>query len=381
MALLGFRWRSICATPEEAAQAMPGDALIPVPGGSLTHAVTIRRPPEDVWPWLAQMGAGSRAGWYSYDGLDNGGRPSATRVLPELQSLTPGMVFPALPGMTDGFVLQSFEPHRSLVLGWPAPGGGCMASTWAFLLRPIAEGTRLVVRARGGPDYQFKRLPPSISRQAIRVVHFVMQRKQLAGIVIRAEQADPLLDRFMPAYEVVDRHAIDVHAPAAAALAAACQLELFRLPLVHAVFRLRELMLRATPNQWQQTRGLIEEARAMGWVLLAATPDREVVMGAATKPWEADVRFRSVPPELFAAFDEPGYVKIAWTLRADPAGTGSVFRTETRAVATDAVARARFRRYWLFLSPGIRLIRRLAAGPIKAAAERAQAVQPGGVAV
>jgi hypothetical protein len=84
---------------------------------------------------------------------------------------------------------------------------------------------------------------------------------------------------------------------------------------------------------------------------------------------------------LFAAFDEPGYVKIAWTLRADPAGTGSVFRTETRAVATDAVARARFRRYWLFLSPGIRLIRRLAAGPIKAAAERAQAVQPGGVAV
>ena len=123
--------------------------------------------------------------------------------------------------------------------------------------------------------------------------------------------------------------------------------------------------------------GNFEEAQAMGWVLLAEVPDREVVMGAVTKPWEADVTFRSVPPGQFAAFDEPGYVKIAWTLRADPAGTGSVFRTETRAGSTDATARARFRRYWLLLSPGIRLIRRLAAGPIKSAAERAPAGQPG----
>ena len=355
---------------------MPGDGLIPVPAGSLTHAVTIRRPPEDVWPWLAQMGAGSRAGWYSYDRLDNGGGPSATRIMPELQRLTIGMVLPALPGRTDGFVLQSFEPHRSLVLGWPVPGGGAMASTWAFLLQPVAEGTRLVVRARGGPDYQFKRLPPWVSRHAIRAVHFVMQRKQLAGIAARAEQADALLDCFMPVYEVADRHAIDVQASPATTLAAACQLELFRLPLVHAIFRLRELLLRATPIPWQQTRGLIDEARAMGWVLLAEVPNSEVVMGAVTKPWEADVTFRSVPPEQFAAFDEPGYVKIAWTLRADPAGTGSVFRTETRAASTDAVARARFRRYWLVLSPGIRLIRRLAAGPIKATAERAPVVQP-----
>ena len=70
--------------------------IIPNAIGSLTHAVTIRRRPHEVWPWLAQMGAGSRAGWYSYDLLDNGGRPSATRIRPELQALTVGMVFPAL---------------------------------------------------------------------------------------------------------------------------------------------------------------------------------------------------------------------------------------------------------------------------------------------
>jgi len=90
-------------------------------------------------------------------------------------------------------------------------------------------------------------------------------------------------------------------------------------------------------------------------------------MGAVTQPWYADVVFRPLPPDQFAAFNEPGYVKIAWTLRADPiAQTESVFRTETRAVATDASARVRFRRYWSFLSPGIILIRRFSAEQLQA---------------
>jgi hypothetical protein len=94
-------------------------------------------------------------------------------------------------------------------------------------------------------------------------------------------------------------------------------------------------------------------------------------MGAVTKPWEANVTFRALPPEEFAAFNEPGYVKIAWTLRADPvAPLSSVFRTETRAVATDRTARSKFRRYWALLSPGIIVIRWMMLGPVKAEAER-----------
>ena len=72
----------------------------------------------DVWPWLAQMGAGSRAGWYSYDVLDNGRQRSEKRIVPALQHLTPGMIFPALPGVTDCFTLLAFEPQRHLILGW-----------------------------------------------------------------------------------------------------------------------------------------------------------------------------------------------------------------------------------------------------------------------
>jgi len=94
------------------------------------------------------------------------------------------------------------------------------------------------------------------------------------------------------------------------------------------------------------------------------------IMGAVTRPWEADPVFRAVLPADFAKFDEPGYIKIVWTLRADPAANGeSVLRTETRVIATDAQARKRFRRYWSFLSPGIIAIRRVLLPAAKAEAE------------
>ena len=127
-------------------------------------------------------------------------------------------------------------------------------------------------------------------------------------------------------------------------------------------FKARELVLGSTPRQPAGSRGLVAETTALGWVVLREVPGREVIVGAVTKPWEADVTFRGIAPEHFAAFAEPGYVKIVWTLRAHPAGAGrSIFRTETRALATDAGARRKFRWYWALLSPGIIAIRWLAA--------------------
>jgi hypothetical protein len=362
---------SVRATTAEASKPLPGDELIPAAAGSLTHGITIPRPPQEVWPWLAQMGAGRRAGWYSYDLLDNGRQPSATRIVPGLQPLAPGMLFPALPGITDGFILQSFEPQRSLVLGWPAPDG-TITATWAFLLDDASGGTRLVVRARGSQGYRFHGLPLWASQLAIRVVHFVMQRKQLLNIEARVSQADALLDRFIPSHDIRERHSIRVQAPAAATLAAARELKLFQHPLVRAIVRGRELLMGANPDRTQRPHGLLAEALSMGWAVLAEQRDRQLVVGAVTKPWEANVTFRPIPPDEFPAFAEPGFVKIVWTLRADPDGRGgSVFSTETRAVATDAEARARFRRYWRVVSPGIKLIRYASLRPLKAAAERA----------
>ena len=66
----------------EAQRSLPGDELVADAKIGWTHAITIHARPGEIWPWLVQMGC-RRAGWYSYDGLDNGGAPSADRIIPE----------------------------------------------------------------------------------------------------------------------------------------------------------------------------------------------------------------------------------------------------------------------------------------------------------
>jgi hypothetical protein len=185
------------------------------------------------------------------------------------------------------------------------------------------------------------------------------------------EEEDRLLDRFLPVYEIVERHQIRVAAPAPVTLDAARDADLQASPVVRAIIRAREVILGATPVDRRPPRGLLAETQSLGWGVLADDAGREVVVGAVTRPWEANVTFRALPPDQFAAFNEAGYVKIAWTIRADPiTATESVFRTETRAVTTDPSARTKFRRYWSFLSPGIIVIRWALLGPVKKEAER-----------
>lgn len=188
---------------------------------------------------------------------------------------------------------------------------------------------------------------------------------------------DPLIDRFMPRYDVRERHAIDVDAPPAVTMAAAREIPMDRSRIVRAIFRARELLMRVpVSGAAARTPGLVEATTAMGWGVLRETPG-ELVMGAVTKPWEAEPTLRALPPDDFAAFDEPDHVKIVWTLRADPIYGGSQLSSETRAVATDANARAKFRLYWSLLSPGISLIRWAHLPHVKAEAERRAQTLPG----
>jgi len=181
-----------------------------------------------------------------------------------------------------------------------------------------------------------------------------------------------LIDRFMPTYEVAERHEIRVDAPVEYTFAAARDMDVNRSPLVRAVFAVRTLpsRLRGEPAR-QSSAPLLGETLALGWRILAETPDREVVVGAVTQPWRAEAKFRGVDPDAFAGFAEPGYAKIVWTLEALPLGPASSrFRTQTRVSTTDPRSRALFRRYWAALSPGIRLIRRESLKLVKGDAER-----------
>ena len=185
------------------------------------------------------------------------------------------------------------------------------------------------------------------------------------------DERDGLLDQFMPTYDVVERHHVRIDAPAAVTLEAASEIYLEQSALVKWIFKAREWVMNSHPPPETEVRPFLAQMREIGWGMLAEIPGREIVMGAVTRPWMADVVFRPVPPEAFASFHDPDYVKIVWTLRADPLGdAASVFRTETRVATTDAAARSKFRRYWAFASPGIILIRWASLRPLKAEAER-----------
>jgi hypothetical protein len=184
-------------------------------------------------------------------------------------------------------------------------------------------------------------------------------------------ERDPVLDVFLPQYDVADRHSVHIAAPAEVAIATATEMNIESSAIIRGIFKGREWILRSHADNSTRPDRFLAQMKSLGWGVLAELPGRELVMGGATKPWEPNPVFRAIPADEFSSFAEPGYVKIVWTLRAQPVGNNEcVFRTETRAVATDPEARKRFRPYWSFLSLGIVAIRRVILAEVKAEAER-----------
>lgn len=166
------------ATSEEVRQTMPGDDLISAPTMVATRGITIEAPVEEVWPWLVQMGGYTRAGWYSYDRLDNAGRPSADRIVPELQDLAVGDVM--LTSQRGGFTVRRIHPGRFIVLEIEHDGSQI---TSVPVLTPLPGGrSRLVFRVRA--YFRPKHWPFAL---ALDVGDYLFMRKQLLEIKKRAE--------------------------------------------------------------------------------------------------------------------------------------------------------------------------------------------------
>jgi hypothetical protein len=183
---------------EERTATYPGDDLISGGRRYGAMATTIAAPPERVWPWLVQMGC-DRAGFYSFDRLDNGGRPSADRIHTSWQNLREGDRIASTPDASHWFDVALLVAERALVLRAsvtvpaarnfdPADGlpGAYSDSTWGFFLRPTVDGhTRLVVtgKARGKPHA----LIAVANWLFWDPAHWVMQLKQFRGLRRRAE--------------------------------------------------------------------------------------------------------------------------------------------------------------------------------------------------
>ena len=183
LALSGYARRSDNwgATAEEVAARLPGDDWLeggPPARVRMTRAIRVEAPPQRVWPWIAQMGRG--AGWYSYDRLDNGGRPSASHVVSWIPQ-------PRLGDATTIGYLRHLEPGRELA--WWI-GGIRFLGSWfrgVMFYRVTGEGdrSRLLVRIQSDVTGPMARAAGWLFRG----IDGFMQRRQLIGIKQRAERS------------------------------------------------------------------------------------------------------------------------------------------------------------------------------------------------
>jgi hypothetical protein len=175
------RWGT---TPEELARVMPGDALIANPTEMSMQAVTVNAPPEDIWPWLVQIGY-QRGGLYSYDWLDRLfgflDRPSATRILPEFQHLAVGDKIRWGRAGTE-LTVGVLEPLRALALSYEDRG---FKWVWQFGLHPLDDQrTRFVTR---GSEHVPNNLLWWLGMRIMEPAAFIMTRRFLLGVKERAE--------------------------------------------------------------------------------------------------------------------------------------------------------------------------------------------------
>jgi hypothetical protein len=190
------------ATYQEVDSPYPGAELIPGSSRGGTMATTIDAPPSAVWPWLVQMGC-DRAGWYSWDLLDNGGAPSAERIHPEWQELRVRDRLQSTPSGSGWFEVAALDPERFLALrapidvraARPFDTGGVRPrvytdSVWCFQLKELpGERTRLLVSGYGVE--RPRALLAVIDCLFWEPAHWIMQKRQFKNLARRAERTAP----------------------------------------------------------------------------------------------------------------------------------------------------------------------------------------------
>jgi hypothetical protein len=140
----------VAATSAEVALPLPGDELLPRADVVMDRAFTVAAAPDVVWPWLVQLGKW-RAGWYLPRGVERLVPPShrAIRHLdPRWSALAVGDTIPDYGGRHETFTVAQLEPRHHLV---HTSRRGHTDLTWAIVLTPYGEGTRVQLRLRLHP--------------------------------------------------------------------------------------------------------------------------------------------------------------------------------------------------------------------------------------
>jgi hypothetical protein len=178
---------------------------------------------------------------------------------------------------------------------------------------------------------------------------------------MRVSEANQLIDKFLPSYDVRSEHSLLVRAPAERAYAAWRSLDMGRSALIRSLFRLRELPMRLA-NPGYQGPGLgftFDDFLKIGFIPLGDNPPQEILLGLVGRVWTLKPDIRQLAPEGFLAFDRPGYVKVAANLAVSVIDREtSLLSTETRVLCLGPGAARRFGLYWALIKPFSGLIRR-----------------------
>ena len=169
---------------------MPGDEMVPRAQFNATRSITIDAPPEQVWPWIAQLGY-RRGGFYTYDQVDNAGERSADRIIEGYQDLKVGDLIPMWHeshGLAIAYKVDSLEVPKWMLWVHRPHENERPDSTWSWRLDEWPTGaTRLVTRMK--QDYRWG--TPGLALFNLVLMEFgdfAMERRMLMGIKVRAER-------------------------------------------------------------------------------------------------------------------------------------------------------------------------------------------------
>jgi hypothetical protein len=180
------------ATDDEIAASFAGDDLLPSPTLLYNRAVTVNAVPEQIYPWIVQLGA-ERGGMYTYDWFETNILQceliNADRIHAEWQDLKVGDRVKMCPGEGWGpppYEVAILQPDHAIVMGHQE--NGIWSDLWQFILVPQADGTtRLILRGRDQKSGGIW--------DVIRPGIFIMERGMLLGIKERAESGTGALAR------------------------------------------------------------------------------------------------------------------------------------------------------------------------------------------
>jgi hypothetical protein len=187
---------------------------------------------------------------------------------------------------------------------------------------------------------------------------------------------ESLIDRYMPEWDVRERHRTRVNAAPERVYAAIRTADLAGSSLVRLLLALRGLPAlltrkgRAMAAARERRVVRLADFERHGFSVLEERAPADLLIGLEGRFWTPTGSLRPARAAGFSGVIPPGEARAAWDFRveAEEAG-GCTLSTETRVRCADAGTRLRFLAYWTLVRPGSGLIRRMMLRSIRRAAE------------